>query len=377
MNINLSKLDLQKLQRLIFVKESNIASANMFLYYLSTFARGINNLTILERMSNDHINEEKAFFLELLNLLDIDKSDKRNKEYIDSYIKGNVKLLNKDDYVENPYYKDIKAKETSLKNWKLEYHHYLPFEGFSSEDIYVYEDNFYLEKTYIGFFKEEFEFLTICQNDIVWMSLTPNEIETMKDSIALVKGKVVCFGLGLGYFAYMASLKEEVSSVTIVENDENVITLFKECILPQFKNKEKIYLVKSDAFNYANNMAGEQFDYAFVDLWHNPEDGILSYIKMKKLERFSDKTKFLYWLETSLIALLRRELIILIEEQLEGYKESDYLKAENENDTIINELYRISKDESFSLFSEIVSYLSSENIKSIVYQINFDTKMID
>ena len=54
----------------------------------------------------------------------------------------------------------------------------------------------------------------------------------MKLPVERAKGKVLTFGLGLGYFAYMCSLKEEVESVTVVEKDKSVIKLFNEIILP-------------------------------------------------------------------------------------------------------------------------------------------------
>ena len=64
-------------------------------------------------------------------------------------------------------------------------------------------------------------------------------------------GNVLTFGLGLGYYAYMVSEKESVESVTIVEMNEDVIQLFKKYVLPQFKNAEKIKIIKADAFEYA------------------------------------------------------------------------------------------------------------------------------
>ena len=60
------------------------------------------------------------------------------------------------------------------------------------------------------------------------MLITPNEIETMKKSISEATGNVLTYGLGLGYYAYMVSMKENVESVTIVEKDKEIIDLFKK-----------------------------------------------------------------------------------------------------------------------------------------------------
>ena len=74
------------------------------------------------------------------------------------------------------------------------------------------------------------------------MSVTPNEVYTVQPAIDNAKGKVLTLGCGMGYFAYMASLKEEVESITIIELEQDVIDLFENSILPQFENKDKIYI---------------------------------------------------------------------------------------------------------------------------------------
>ena len=60
-----------------------------------------------------------------------------------------------------------------------------------------------------------------------------------------------------------------------------------------------------DAFEYAKKcMTNGNFDYAFMDLWHDASDGVELYLKMKKLKRFSPDRKYLYWIENSLLFLI-------------------------------------------------------------------------
>ena len=128
------------------------------------------------------------------------------------------------------------------------------------------------------------------------MLITPNEIETMKSPIEKAFGDVATYGLGLGYFAFMASEKETVSSVTVVERDEKVIRLFEEHILPQFPHKNKIRIVNEDALVYAQ---GEnRHDFVFADIWHDPSDGCDLYLKLKACER--EGVAYEYWIENTL-----------------------------------------------------------------------------
>ena len=137
------------------------------------------------------------------------------------------------------------------------------------------------------------------------MTITPNEIETMKEAVDGAIGNVLAFGLGLGYYAYMVSEKENVENVTVVEINEDVIKLFNKYILPQFKHAEKIKIIKADAFEYAKNyITPGKFDYVFTDLWHDVSDGMDMYLKMKTFEKQSPKTVFSYWIEKSILCYL-------------------------------------------------------------------------
>ena len=161
----------------------------------------------------------------------------------------------------------------------------------------------------IGFFDTEFSFPAVMEDAQEWMAIKPNEIETMRQPIARAAGQVVAFGLGMGYYAFMVSEKPEVKTLTIVERDENVIALFREHILPQFPKKEKIDIVRQDAFEFATNcMSDGYYDHAFVDLWHDVSDGYPLYKQMKALEKNSPNTLFSYWIEDSLLSHLRWEL---------------------------------------------------------------------
>jgi spermidine synthase len=94
----------------------------------------------------------------------------------------------------------------------------------------------------------------------------------------------------------MISLKENVNKITIIENNEDIINIFKKYLLPQFKFKNKIEIINDDALNYATKKLN--YDYVFVDIWHDPSDGIDLYLKFKKLE--VKGIKYDYWIEQTM-----------------------------------------------------------------------------
>lgn len=113
--------------------------------------------------------------------------------------------------------------------------------------------------------------LTVKRNngDEYCMSVTPLEAELMQPAIEQAYGNVLMLGCGFGYFAYMAGLKENVTSITIVEPSADVIAFFETYILPQFPCKEKIKVVSADAFDYLKNLDDGVYDFCFSDIWRD------------------------------------------------------------------------------------------------------------
>ena len=362
MEFKLNQKDALELQKLMETNENNYAINDMYLYYYYNLARSIKKNDIEAMKKINHLDTLDAFFYSFINLLEIDISDPASLEEARRVILSEMKELKIEDYQNNPYLKNVKFNASKMNNIKISYDSYLPYEGFPSDDLKVDEDHYFEEHYSLGFFKEKYNFQSLTHDKITWMSIIPNEIETMKDDIDKVSGNVLVYGLGLGYFAYMISLKEDVKSITIVERDPHIIKLFKEMILPQFEHLEKIKIIEQDAFDFERTNQ-DTFDFAYVDLYHGSDDGIEIYLKFKALERRS--SHYLYWLEDSLVNVIRRNIITLFYEKLEGI-ESDYNKETCFNDQIINGLFKIFKNKTFSSYQEIKDLLRKESLIKLV-----------
>ncbi len=243
---------------------------------------------------------EEAFCYLLFSFFELDFDKQDDRVLFNEYIKKMVKMLEVNEYQKDLYYQNVKCFDnTKIGNCVLKYDYYDAFEGFVYDDIEKMMNGKQIPK--IGFFSQKFIFPAIYENDRLWMSITPNEINTMKKSIDEASGDVLAYGLGLGYYAYMTSIKENVKSVTIVEKNEDIIKLFQENIFPFFRNKEKIKIINEDAFVFGKSKIQEyQFDYVFVDLWHDVSDGLKMYLEMKKFEKNMPNAKYSYWIEKTI-----------------------------------------------------------------------------
>ena len=293
---------IKRLEEINTRREKNGQFLTFVASYLNNCPTLVTNEMISDITDGEKSRDERAFASFLANVFSENEDEIRWLER--EYLLRAVKKLDPSKYSQNPYFLNIKVPSIKENNWEFGYQSYEPYEGFIYRDIECVGD--YLEIPQIGFFEEKFTFPTVYENGQEWMAIKPNEIETMEAPIEKARGSVLVYGLGIGYFAYMVSQKDSVSSVTVVERDENVIALFEKHILPQFQNKHKIKIVRSDAFEYAKKeMKNGGFNYVFCDLWHDVSDGVDLYVKMKKYEALCPNCVFEYWIERSILSSIR------------------------------------------------------------------------
>lgn len=147
-------------------------------------------------------------------------------------------------------------------------------------------------------FDESYEAAVLLQDGEFWMSDTPQEANTINPYALKAHGNVVTFGLGIGYFVYMALINPNVDHITVVEYSPEVIAMFKEHLLPQFPRQEAITIIQGDAFDYYNEEFLSQFDYSFADIWKSNDDGFDMIMKM--LENYLPPfEKADFWIETT------------------------------------------------------------------------------
>lgn len=205
------------------------------------------------------------------------------------YFPKMVHRLDAEEYRQDPYYQNVRLPAESEGGWQLTQNAYQPYEAFVCGDFHYEPDGRVIPQ--IGYFPERFDYPAVSQNGREWMSITPNEITTMAPVIAEAHGDVLTYGLGLGYFAYMACRRPEVRSVTVVENSADAVRLFRQKILPQFEQPQKLRILQEDAFQFAQTNRRE-YDLTFADLWHDAGDGVECYRRLKPLERGHTR----YWI---------------------------------------------------------------------------------
>jgi hypothetical protein len=105
-----------------------------------------------------------------------------------------------------------------------------------------------------------------------WMSLSPHEIESQELGCRYAHGHTAVMGLGMGWVAVNIALNPEVSMVSVIERDPEVIELFHHCRamdgLP-VSARNKIRIILADALGWRPD---KPVDFLYADIWRCLEE---------------------------------------------------------------------------------------------------------
>ena len=270
-----------------------------------------------------YTKDESVIASIILNYIEDKNIDNIHPRILDEIVRQSH-IFHKEELEANPYLQHIHLKEDiDYGAFTISRCHYDKYEMFCYDTPVRGKYGIMIPR--IGAIDYKFSGLNLLENGIPWMSISPNEICTMEQPIAEAFGNVLTLGCGIGYYAYMASLKDNVKSVTIIEKSEKVIDLFQKHLLPQFEHKDKIKIIQDDALSYMKKLNDDVYDYCFADIWQNNLDAV-PYLELKKTCRKFKSMKISYWIEDSLVASMMPFVSFIL---LEAFYKSAKIDAHN------------------------------------------------
>ena len=312
MTFDLNDIETKKLVSLIEQHEKNID----YLLYLRDIIWDKPVADKTQIIGENQYQKRDYLFIEM------EKSHPFPNAFVKKNIAWDSKLLRIQDYEANPYLNAIKNLTFNKEEWSLSHKALKAYSLFPYEEEYHYGPNYNIKMS-LAYFDDDYIYPSISLYDNEWMSLNPYEIRTMENAIITARGKVLTLGLGLGYYAYMVHLKDEVKEVHIVEMDLELIKVFNEYLLPLFPHPEKIHIHKADAFYFIKDIKDKDYDFIFSDLWHDVSDGLSMYLKLKEYFNKFSYTQCHYWIEGAIITYLRMLVIGIIKDEYYQY-DNDY-----------------------------------------------------
>ena len=290
--------------------------------------------TIKEYLDRLKINNSKTELNDFLDgYIDIQDEKAAIKELKQAGEQDNIKSLfiEKKDYINNPYLQNINFKDVKLKDFSYETVTIEKGYLFNIDEIQDDKNKELNDYMILRAYKQDTDMMFLKQGKQEWMMASISEFRTNDPYAKKAHGNIITFGLGIGYFVYMASLNENVKSITVIEKSKEVIELFNQ-IKDQFPNKD-INIINGDAFDYFNEQYLKQFDYIYVDIYQNNIDGRTMIEKL--LEQYLppyDKCNF--WIENSCLSIVKSLIFIYYYEQV--YKTK--IKIEKNNIKLMNKV---------------------------------------
>ena len=232
-------------------------------------------------------------------------------------LKISPKLLKNHPYFRNIQLKEIQTETVSYKETVI------PKRRLMNTDFMKPLGRHLFHYHPLGYFEEDIRMPALHEGDTVWMAPAVSEFTSMEEGIRKGHGKCLTFGLGIGLIVYMWLRKEEVTEVTIVEFNEDVIQLFQKHILPQFPEGKSVTIIHGDAFDYSTENFLSQFDYVYVDFWESTEDGLTYYTKL--METGVDLPHVDFWIEESILMDVKYLTFLYLKHVFEGKSASDFM----------------------------------------------------
>ena len=279
------------------IHEDNERILTMISEYLCFTPTAISRSDVAELAQDCGISLNEAYMALLAAHCGLDTAQPEDARLYRAWFPQMLRMEDPETYLNDAYMRTVKPEAGRCGSIDLVYETVQPMELFVTDDFRT--DGAGRVYPQLGWFPGEFSFPAIREDGRVWMTVTPNEINTIQPVIRQSHGKVLTYGLGLGYYIFHCLLRPEVSSVTVVEKNPQVIDVFRRMILPYFPRQQDLRIIEADAFDYAENVApGEGYDTVFTDLWHDVADGLPMYRRMKALE--TPGPAFHYWIEPTL-----------------------------------------------------------------------------
>lgn len=239
---------------------------------------------------------EEGYRLLLAALLGLDLDRRADYALYRACFGEMVRRLDPAPYEQDAYRRAVGSVRGAEGGFSLGMEEILPMELFVRDDMVRLADGHVVPR--LGWFDRAYAYPALREDGRIWMTVTPNEVNTIRPAAERSRGRVLCCGLGLGYYAFHALLNPAVSEVTVAELDGGLIRLFDRLLRPRFPHADRLRIVQADAFDFVRDMPDGRYDTVFVDLWHDAGDGVPLYRRMKALER--PGVRFLYWIEDTM-----------------------------------------------------------------------------
>lgn len=212
-------------------------------------------------------------------------------------------FLSADEWENSPYHSHVSLDLVKNEHFSYETQKTAGHELFNTDAIQKDPSHELNDWMKLRAMDRNFDAIYLFQDEDDWMMDAPSEAATNDAPAAKAHGSVLTFGLGIGYFIYMALLNPKVTSITCIENSPQVIEMFNRFLYPQFPHDKTVTIIEGDAYASFNDAYLSQFDYIFTDIWQSSTDGLQCMEKLL-MQYNAPIEKADFWIEDSCLEIM-------------------------------------------------------------------------
>ncbi len=293
--------------------------------------------------------------------------EKYSEDFIVSIADNGFSFSN-DDFIEDAtfkIYQELLDKDISIGNLKIQ--EATRLENGTAISLFPLITSPFVYVPRIAYNLDEFSYpaVTLTKENRT-LSLDPYVMFTHADYISRATGKVLILGLNLGYVVNSVASKDNVSKVTVVESDHNLIELYKTYVLPKIKAKDRIEVIEADVVEYLQTLNDEKYDYILNDLKSRNLD-LKDYLKIKEISHKFKHSAIEHYAEIEYAFDLSFHLLKLVENSIEKLPKAMLKKSKEIDDQKLYELLK-QKYDSFQI-NEPFDLDLLLNVQSIIMQL--------
>lgn len=212
-------------------------------------------------------------------------------------------FLSTDEWENSPYHSHVSLDLVKNEHFSYETQKTAGHELFNTDVIQKDPKHELNDWMKLRAMDRNFDAIYLFQDENDWMLDAPSEAATNDIPAARAHGHVLTFGLGIGYFIYMALQNPNVTSITCIENSPQVIEMFNRFLYPQFPHHKTVNIIEGDAYASFNEAYLSQYDYIFTDIWQSSNDG-LACIEKLLMQYNAPVEKADFWIEDSCMEVM-------------------------------------------------------------------------
>ena len=265
------------------LRKSNLAIANV-----DEWEEHINR--VMEVTAHIGLDRDRTTILELLKAYPKPQGKNLSQEQMADVL-FSARLYHRGDIEDDPFYRSVHfADNDNIGNAHVVECYYEAYQPFLYSPFTVDADGKFVPG--VGVIDHDIKFDRLMVNGRFVSEPLPAEVATAEKGVEMAKGRVLVLGCRIGYVPFSTALKSNVTKVTVVDADKDVLEMFEKNVMSALPDeiRGKVDIIHEEPNSFLEHVHDGDYDFCYIDTWMLENDQ-LGYWHAEYLCKDMHKTK--------------------------------------------------------------------------------------